>query len=98
MRGPEGVWGAVLTRGPGAVEMVVVWPGGEEVVFVVVVVAGVDAVVEQVGGAVGFTGVDQGASQGCRGRSRVRPAPRRGAPYGWSSAPTDLIISRCRRV
>jgi hypothetical protein len=33
-------------------------------VFVVVVVAGVDAVVEQVGGAVGFTGVDQGAGQG----------------------------------
>lgn len=32
--------------------------------FVVVVVAGGAAVVEQVGGAVGFTGVDQGTGQG----------------------------------
>ena len=46
------------------VDLPVCGQNGEELVFVVVVVAGVDAVVEQVGRAVGFTGVHQGAGEG----------------------------------
>ncbi len=55
-------------------------------VFVGVVVAGVNAVVEQLHGAVGFTGVDQGAGQGVVDDLAFHPDPTEAFDVGTQAA------------